>query len=109
MQNTCTNIQTHGHLVFKTPFQISTSAVGTAAPAMAAVPPSVAYTHLASLYTSSLPRTKATPKSRKAPTLNADVVTSDPADAEEAAAEASFWRIRVLVRPSCHTFPLSAE
>jgi hypothetical protein len=57
---------------------------------MAAVPPAIAYTHVASRYTSSLPRANATPSSCKVPALKADVVTSDLADAEEATAEASF-------------------
>jgi hypothetical protein len=114
MQIACTNIQPHGHLGSNTSIQTSASAIGTAAPkpamaAMAAVVPAVAYTHIASRYTNSLPRTSVTPSSRKVSALKADVVTLDPADAEEAATGPASGGRRVLVRPSGHRSPLWAE
>jgi hypothetical protein len=67
----------------------SGSTVGSVAPTRAAVLPAVAYTCNASLYTTSFPLTKAMPSSRRAPVMKEEVVTSDPAVAEEAAAAAA--------------------
>jgi hypothetical protein len=76
----------------------SGSTVGTVAPTRAAVPPGVAYTCNASLYTTSFPLTKATLSSQRAPVTKEEVVTSNPAVAEEAAAAACLKGLQMLHR-----------
>jgi hypothetical protein len=73
--------------------------VGTVAPAHAAVPLAVACTCKASLYTTSFPFTNAALSSRRAAVTKEEVVTSDPAVAEEAAASARVRRNYIASRP----------
>jgi hypothetical protein len=49
-QIACKNIQPHEHLGSNTSTHTSVSAVGAAAPDMAAVPPFVTYQHIATVY-----------------------------------------------------------
>jgi hypothetical protein len=70
------------------PQHYSGSTVGTVAAARAAVLPVVAYTCNASQYTNSFPLNKGTLSSGRAAVTKEEVVTSDPAVAEEAAASA---------------------